>query len=304
MNHATLPVVITPTRAELGARCHRRHFLSDILCRALYSSPSLEFGSVIHAGGAAHWLERDWRSAIAQEWETRFTKTDVSQESVSLAMATSMLEYYEVNAKLAGPFQDAADDWKLVDVEQRFEVPIGGVVLSFQMDRVAYSKSQDWLVIGDIKTAARLDKRWERTWEKSLQMKLYRLGARTVFDHQGRLDIFIEGLLKNVPSKIQYYACPEWSDKLLGEAVFNAVNIAKADEKLIESCLVRLLDDGTPVIDIAKLEEVAVRYTTVNYGDCYSYGVECPFHRICVADVDERVGILRGEYTEKVEEDY
>lgn len=299
MNHLQLPVVITPTRAELGARCHRRHFLADVLCKTLYSSPSLEFGSLIHAGGSAHWLGRDWRQVIKDEWHNRFELTNVSQESVSLEMAIAMMEYYEANAKLAGPYQDAADDWVLVDVEQRFEAPLRNHKVSFQMDRIAYSKSQDWLVIGDIKTAARLDKRWERQWEKSLQMKLYRLETQTVFEHTGKLDVFIEGLHKNVPSKIQYYSCPEWSTGLLGEAAFNAKVIADLDRELIEAAV-----DGDGTISLARAEEIGVRYTPVNYGDCFSYGIECPFHRICVSDVDERVGILRGEYTEKLEEDY
>lgn len=299
MNHLQLPVVITPTRAELGARCHRRHFLSDVLCKSLYSSPSLEFGSLIHAGGSSHWLGKDWESVIKSEWKTRFETTAVSQESVSLEMAMAMMEYYVANAKLAGPYQDAADDWVLVDVEQRFEMPVKEHLLSFQMDRIVYSKSQNWLVIGDIKTAARLDKRWERQWEKSLQMKLYRLGSQTVFGHDGKLDVFIEGLYKHVPSKIQYYSCPEWSPALLGEAAFNAVNIASLDREIIEACQI-----GDDTFSLERAEELAVRYTAVNYGDCFSYGVECPFHRICVADVDERVGILRGEFTEKIEEDY
>src|SRR5687767_3476499 len=124
MHHLQLPVVITPSRAELGARCHRRHFLSDVLSKTLYSSPSLEFGSLLHAGGAAHWLKKDWRSVIMNEWNTRFEMTSVSQESVSLEMAMAMMEYYAKNAELAGPFQNAADDWVLVDVEQRFNMPL------------------------------------------------------------------------------------------------------------------------------------------------------------------------------------
>lgn len=311
MNHLRLPVVVTPTRAELGARCHRRHFLSDVLCKSLYSSPSLEFGSLIHAAGSAHWAKTkfldadlasiadDWRTVVNKEWQTRFVQTNVSQESVSLEMAIAMMEYYEANAQLAGPYQDAADDWVLVDIEQRFEMPVKGHLLSFQMDRIVYSKSQDWLVIGDIKTAARLDKRWEKQWEKSLQMKLYRLGSQTVFGHTGKLDVFIEGLHKHVPSKIQYYSCPEWSPSMLGEAAYNAVNIARLDQEIIEAA-----NNGDGTFSLSKAEELGVRYTPVNYSDCFSYGVECPFHRICVADVDERVGILRGEYTEKIEEDY
>src|SRR6266404_3078715 len=292
MNHLQLPVVVTPSRVENGSSCHRKHFLSDVLSKQLYSSPSLEFGSLAHAGVGAFWLGKSWRPVVEDEWKKRFELTSVSQESVSLPMANAMMEYYEANAQLAGPFQDAADDWKLVDVEQRFEMPLGNDRISFQMDRIAYSKKMNWLVIGDLKTAGRLDKRWEKQWELSLQMKLYRLGLQTVFDHDGPLDVFIEGLHKHVPSKIQYYACPNWSDKQLGEAAFMASQIAAKDRELIGQSQ---KTDGS--FDLALAEELGVRYTTVNYGNCQSYGIECPFHRICTADVDERVGILRGEFT-------
>lgn len=299
MNHLQLPVVITPTRAENGSACHRKHFLGDILCKTLYSSPSLEFGSLIHAGVGAIWLGKPWRDVIQQEWVERFVKTSVSQDSVSLEMAVAMMKYYEANAKLAGPFQDAADDWKLVDAEQRYEMGLRNHLLSLQMDRVVYSKSQNWLLIGDLKTAARLDARWDKQWERSLQMKDYKLGVQTIFGHEGRLDVFVEGLHKHVPSAIRYYVCPEWSPKQLGEAAFNTVAVAEKDHQLIEMSRM-----GNGLISLEKAEEIGVRFTTVNYGNCFTYNSECPFYRVCTADVDERVGILRGEYTEKIEEDY
>src|SRR6476646_9079959 len=130
--HLTLIIVVTPTNVETASRCHRRHFLSDILSKALYSSPSLEFGSLLHAGVGNYWLDRDWRSVIKDEWRTRFELTDVSKEKVSLELANGMMEYYVDNAELAGPFASAADDWQLVDVEQRFSIPIKDAMLSFQ----------------------------------------------------------------------------------------------------------------------------------------------------------------------------
>lgn len=299
MNHVELPIVITPTRVESGLRCHRRHFLGDVLNRESYRSPSLEFGTLIHSATSAHWLGQKWKPVVDREWNERFERTTVSQESVSLELAYSMMEHYVATAALAGPFQDSADDWQLVDVEQRFRVPLDVHYKSFQMDRILYSKSQDWLVIGDTKTAARLDKRWERQWETSPQMKLYKAGSRKVFEHEGKLDVFIEGLHKHVPSKIQYYVCPEWSHDVLGEALYNAKYIADLDRGIVESCV---NTDGT--YNVQNAEELGVRYTTVNYHDCFSYGTECPFYKVCTADVNERVGILRGEFTEKTEEDY
>jgi len=308
-NHLQLPVVITPSRAELGARCHRRHFLSDVLSRARYSAASLEFGSVIHAGQAAHWLGRDAVMTVREEWHNRFELTDVSQDKVSEEMAVSMMEYYIKNAKLAGPFQDAADDWKLVDVEQRFELPLRDTILSFQCDRTVYSSKENWLLVGDLKTASRLDARWERQWETSLQMKLYTAGAKNVFQTHGRVSVFIEGLYKHVPSELRYYACPEWSDSLLAEAAFNAYQVASLDRDIIMAGSDRLANIMDPdsvklIPNQEKIENLAVRQTPVNYGDCFSYNVECPFRRLCVAEPDERAPILRSEYFEKPTEDY
>lgn len=311
MSHLELPVKITPSRAEAGARCHRRHFLGDVLGKARYRSASLEFGSVIHAGVAQHWLGRDWTGVIREEWAKRFEVPDApSVGSLSVDMALAMMSDYARNAKLAGPFADAADDWQLVDVEQRFELSLRDILMSFQMDRVVYSKEQNWTIIGDTKTAARLDYRWDRQWETSLQMKLYKAGTKNVFQTEGRVDVFVEGVLKDVPSSIRYYACPEWSDSLLAEAAFNAHAIASLDAEIIVAGSDVIHNIMTPgekklIPNRDKIEQLAVMATQVNYGDCFSYNVECPFRRLCVADTDERVGILRGEYFDKPdEEDY
>lgn len=298
MSKLQLPVVITPTRAELGARCHRRHFLSDVLGKALYVSPSLGFGSVVHSGIAAHWLNNDVTKALTDEWN----KQKIESPKLSLAMAQAMLDYYRQNASLAGPFTSQGN-FKLVDVEQRFEIPLRDATLSFQCDRVVYDKEQNWMVVVDSKTAGRLDSKWEKQWETSVQMKLYRAGAKQVFDTGGRIDIVVEGVLKTVPSDIRYFVCPEWSDGLLVEAGHNAYTIASMDAELLTngSDVVQLSDDQGVmtekyVINPDKVEKLAVQFTPVNYADCYAYNVECPFRRICTADIDQRVPILKAEY--------
>lgn len=315
MTRLTLPIVITPTRAELGARCHRRHFLSDQLGRARYSSPSLDFGTVVHAGASAHWLfatgrdKKDPKDVMKAEWD----RLNIQSPKLSLAMANAMLDHYIQNAQIAGPFTSQGN-FQLVDVEQRFEIPLRDVKLSFQCDRIAYDKEQNWLVVTDTKTAARLDAKWDRQWETSVQMKLYRAGVKQVFKFEppARIDIIVEGLLKDIPSDIRYYVCPEWSDGLLAEAAHNAYTIAKLDEDIIQqgSDEINLTNDKgekewsklTP--NVQKIEELAVRFTPVNYMDCYSYGIECPFRRLCVADVEQRVPILHAEYFEIKEESY
>src|ERR1043166_1514537 len=239
MSKIQLPVVITPTRAELAARCHRRHFLADILGKARYVSPSLAMGSVLHMGFSHLWLERKgvtaphWSEAIKKEFEVQKVEDD-GKNTIQLAQA--MMENYEKEALIAGPLSNQGN-FSVVDVEQRFELPLKDIMLSFQMDRVVYDKDQDWMIIVDSKTAARLDSKWDRQWETSIQMKLYRAGARQVFGHVGRLDIVVEGVLKHVPSDIRYFVCPEWSDGLLAEAMHNAYVHASRDRALIEQAL-------------------------------------------------------------------
>jgi hypothetical protein len=251
-------------------------------------------------------LNKDPIAAVSEEWD----KQKVDSPKLSLAMAQSMMYGYATSAELAGPFTSQGK-FKLVDVEQRFEIPLRDLKLSFQCDRVVYDKEQDWLVIVDSKTAGRLDSRWDRQWETSLQMKLYRAGIKQVFAATGRIDVVVEGVLKDIPPIIRYYVCPEWSDGLLAEAGHNAYTLAALDQDIIQqgSDEMKIMDsDGVLassqlVPNEQKIEEIALRFTPVNYMDCYSYGVECPFRKLCVSDIELRAPLLRAEYFE-VEGEY
>lgn len=293
MPKTLLPVVVTPTRVELGLRCYRRHVLADILQRARYFSPSLEFGSVIHAGAAAHWKGADAVVAVESEWYKRFEMNpQISRGDLTIDMARAMIKKYQESAIMMGPFGLEPGDWQFVTVEDRLEVPLaGGGKLSFQTDRVVYNRSNAHLVIIDTKTGARLDKRWERQWETSLQMKLYKAGAAKAYDFEvDQVDVVIEGILKDVPSKIVYVPCPDWSVSTLHEAVDQARHIVALDHAF-------LTQNTAPMYD-----EAAVNKTTLNYMSCFEYGVECPFRRLCTAEPEERVAILRAEYFE-IQED-
>jgi PD-(D/E)XK nuclease superfamily protein len=310
-----LPVVVTPTRVELGLRCYRRHALADILQRARYYSPSLEFGSVMHAGAAAWWLNAELdgdvarakaHQAVASEWAKRFdANPQVTPGDHSLAMAEAMIQTYTMTAEMSGPFGLESGSWQLVSVEDRLEVPlvIGAdrkAKLSFQTDRVVFNKANDHLVVVDTKTAARMDKRWDRQWETSLQMKLYKAAASRAYDMPPEnIDVVVEGMLKDVPSNVRYIPCPDWSVDLLNEAVRQAQYIAERDFELLVGAVAKdkyALPAASR--DSAKIIEDAVNKTSINYMSCFEYGVECPFRRLCTAEPDERVAILQAEYFE------
>lgn len=290
MSRLHLPIVLTPTRAELGSRCHRRHFLSDILERNRYHSPSLAFGTVIHAAAAEWWRSFD-HAAAARVLHDTYAAVDPSTfgQTTTEQLAQAMLTTYVQNAALAGPFQSMGP-WQIVSIEDRLEIPLGRHRLSFQTDRVLFNKDRGHLVVVDTKTAQRLDARWERQWEMSLQMKLYRRAMQRVYD-MPLLDIVIEGVLKDMPSKLRYYTCPEWDAGMLDEAERQFIHVADMDRALVAS------EIDVPV-DTSIAEEWGVSKTAVNYHDCHSYNTECPFRRLCIAPVEQRVGILRAEYFE------
>lgn len=292
MSKLELPVIVTPSRIELGLRCKRRHAIGDLLQYSRYRAPSLHFGTVIHSGAGAWWLTGSQAKALGivqADWAQRFTGPTVD---LSLELAMAMTEYYVLNAELAGPFSQEDGEWQIVSVEDRLEIPLGpDAKLSFQTDRVLWNQTTKHLVVVDTKTAGRFDKKWIRQWETSLQMKLYKAAASAVYGFDPRIiDVVIEGVLKDIPCKIQYVTCPEWSPAVLGEAVEQAKHIANGDKQGI------LL--GTK----EEQEEWAVNHTEVNYQDCYSYGVECQFRRLCTAEPEQRAALLHSEYT-KIPED-
>lgn len=284
--------VITPTRVELGQRCYRRHVIADRLERHSYVSPSAEFGSVIHAGAAAWWRSGDLHAATdaaISEWNKRQASLN---EGHSLELAAAIMAYYAGHAALAGPIDD---DYRLVSVEERLEVPIGDFTLSFQSDRVL-SLNNERLLIVDTKTASRLDKRWRSQWETSVQMKLYQAAAGRLYDMP--VSIVVEGVLKAAAPKIEYVVCPEWDAATLLEAEREMLRIARMDEVVTRACRV---EDGT--IDADLLMRRVLINVPFNYGDCYSYNIECPYRRLCTAPPNERVGLLKAEYFER-EGDY
>lgn len=301
-----LPVVLTATRAELGSRCHRRHVLSDGLEYGLYKSPAAAFGNIIHAGAATWWK---WTSGytdamnaahaysammetVKQEWE----RQAITSDKYSLAMAERMMEAYTQQATLAGVFTGVAD-WKVLQIEDRVRVPLGDHIFSFQNDRALADFDSGRILLVDTKTTSRPDAKWRAQWSRSLQMKLYRKAVQIQYPDRD-IDILVEGIDKNVKPKLHYVVTPHWSDGLLDEAVRQFEEIASKDAELYRR---HLLADGS--FDIAGLEEDALVNTSHNYEDCYSYGMACPFTKLCDAEPEDRAGILHAEY-KHIEQDY
>lgn len=301
MSKLQLPVIVTPSRVELGLRCYRRHVIGDLLQRIKYKSPSLAFGTVGHAGAGAWWVTQDSNKAqmaIVNEFHARF---DGPSNDLTVELAQAMLRDYVAQATLAGPFTNEAGTWQLVSAEDRLEVPLrlpggGEAKLSFQTDRVVWNQTTRHLVIVDTKTAGRLDKKWLRQWESSLQMKLYKAGNAKAYDFDvDQVDVVIEGWLKDVPSRVQYVVCPNWSQEILDEAVQQAVSIATRDDRIVG------VYDQT---NFAAIEEWAVNKTEINYMSCFEYGVECPYRQdICLNEPNQRVAALHAEFFEISEED-
>lgn len=294
---AGLPVVLTPSRTELGKRCHRRHVISDVLQRGKYYSASLEFGSTCHAGVAEWWKTGDVvkvQEAVRREWNVRFTaeKGLLSPKGLSEPLAQSMMSGYIGSAGLAGTYTPLGP-WKVVMVEERLETKVGPYVLSFQVDRLVHNFERDHIVVVDYKTAARLDGKWAEQWERSLQMKLYRYAVMKVFDREEGVDIIVEGQEKTPKGELRYHPCPEWSPAMLEEAVDQFCYVAEQDETMIQFAM---REDGT--LDLDALIEYSLTQTGVNYHDCNSYNSPCQFLPLCTAEPETRIGLLKSDYLE------
>jgi hypothetical protein len=274
-----LPVVLTPSRAENGSSCHRRHVLQDVLERGKYRSPSLDAGTIIHAGAAAWWLGKNVAQAVEEAWNKQPPQTD----KLSLPMIQAIMADYPARAKLAGPLDDG--EWQLVSVEERLSKKIGEVVLSFQTDRVLRHKQSGRFLVVDTKSAGRLNRQWEQKWPQSLQMKLYKAGNELIYD--APFDIAIEGVLKDVPTKIQYVLMPDWSEAMLAEALNQWEVIARKDAELIERATI----NGEVVVDL--LFELATHATEFDAGSCFDFNTACQFLEICQAEPNERAALLK-----------
>lgn len=307
---ASALVQITPTRAELAARCFRRHAVADVLSMRPRSdsAPHRDFGKALHAACAAHWklycsgertparltheaeraLEAAWLSSIAED------------SNLTLELGRFLARHYALGAKIAGEHWAGSAAWELVACEERIALDLGdGVVLTFQLDRLVRctegDPTQPIYVVVDTKSAGRLGSYWHRTWPTSLQQKCYHAAVERHFG----IDLaahYIEGVLKNVPCEI-VYAEVHWSDGILEEALDLAKQLALRDAALLRAAEQEALRTGLP--SSHTLREAALRSTLTNAEDCFAYNRKCELYELChFTEPEQRSALLQAEFVE------
>lgn len=287
-----LPLIGTPSRTELSARCHRRHFVGDVLClrKKERDECHVSVGTVVHAGAAEWWATAslgDAKQAAREKYEELegwITKAEYTPEFV----CEHLVSRYTEQASIAGLFEP--EGWEIVTIEERIILPLGPeATISFQLDRLVQDQDHK-LVLVDTKTASHIDKRWRSQWLLNLQQKLY---AYTVREHFGQplSAHFIEGLEKSPKAPLEYVPLPLWSDGELTEAASLFRRLVQRDAVLVAEAT-----GAGGVVDIDRLFELAVIATDFNPHDCFSYGRECELYKICTAPVEERVGLLEDEF--------
>src|SRR6267378_623637 len=239
---------LSPTRAQLGGRCYRRHALGNVGTLTKISregvgpsksGPDAAFGTVIHAMAAEWWRNQsveDSDVALRRAWANEFgCDTEKYSEEMALGIANGYRKQAEFAPLVPGTFIP-------IMIEERIEVPIGPHILTFKIDRMLGDGVQDKMVFVDTKTAGRLGAQWTKGWDISLQMKLYKLG---VYKKWGKVpDGVIEGVLKKVPTRLEYVLLPDWDMDMLWEAEQQFIMVANQDEALLYRCT---REDGTTV---------------------------------------------------------
>lgn len=294
----SLPVILSPTRVELGNRCERRHILSDLAHRQGKKSPSAAFGDHIHAGAYAWWAGlEEGKSPLERLEAAREALTDVWSPAAnggyhSLDLALSMMEGYAEKASLAAA--SSLPGWRIFDLEKRLyrHLGHGPYVLSFKLDRALIRDADEHgpagLLIVDTKTSARPDEKWAASLRRSIQQRCYN---HLLEEHYGLpiLEHWVEGLDKKVLSRAPVYERLDtfWTPAYKEEAIRLAAYSGQRDHAAIQQAL----GHGDP-------EEGLLRYALevapFNYQDCHSYYFPCPFLEVCDADPGERL-VLVGD---------
>lgn len=295
----SLPVILSPTRVELAARCERRHLLSDYLHLETYKSPSTAFGTQVHLGVHARW--RSWQAGDTgiQQLDASLTAAlaswpeEASGGYHSPELARTLLTNYMADGKLACHSPHPQDEYVILAMEERMHAPLGpDMVLSFQVDRLLLHEPTDTLLIVDTKTSARPDERWARGMRRSVQQRAYnaliaQAYGRTVGEH------YVEAFDKKSMKRATIYERLDtfWTSRYVGEALDLAYTMAARDLHALQS-VAEVSPDGQLEVSEHDLMRWAATEASFNYQDCYSYYVECEFLGVCDASPDERVALL------------
>jgi hypothetical protein len=262
----------------------------------------LDFGTVMHAGAAEHWRRitagpslapmADVMRVLRQSWQDHPSLHD--HDKLTLELAESMMRYYCDQAVLGGGHWAARlPGWKLKLCEERFSVEVRGrhgpCLLSLQVDRLASHEDSGANVIVDLKSAGRFGSYWERGWTLNLQQQLYKRAVQIKYEIEA--DVWIEGLLKKMPTDVKYHACPDWDADELAEAEAQFCDLMAEQEAIVNLCR-----DSDGAVDLDRFYEYVMCQARFNRGDCFSYGRTCPYYDLCKARPSERLGLLLARY--------
>lgn len=295
--NTTLPIVGSPSRIEVGSRCHRRHFAADVLCLKQNgrTEDALAVGTVIHAGAAENWRSGDVELAVLATREAYRQEEERMSGKFTGGVLEKIMRGYCGQAQLIPGDNGTFVKKRIVALEQRVVMDFGiEARLAFQLDRLVASEEPGglelWTLV-DTKSFTRADREWREQWSLSLQQKLYSVAIRE--QYKRRIDAhFIEGVAKKLPTEVLYVPLPDWDDDQLDEAVMQFRRVCQKDAKIV--AMATGLDGA---IDVDLLFELAVTHTEFNPHDCFAYHSPCPLLEVCNAPFAERVGLLKADFT-------
>lgn len=269
-------LVISVTEADTGLSCYRKYFVGSALELHRGYNSVMSFGTVLHEGiGAFHQDPTLVGKVLMETYNKEFAEIeDVGELTVEKAM--DILNDY--NLPFCGietpgyiPF---AQEWRF-----RIQLPdIPDAFLSMQCDRVAVHEKRGTMGIVDTKTTS---SRWlkgdkfEETWRRSLQMKIYQWGVQQIVKDKPVEWIRIEGVSRETPGLTRVVELPSYSREELEEAVGMVQAVAFRTAAIND--MVKAGEMSNPLM-VAMTDPVTV---PPNYSHCEAYFRKCPLYEMC-----------------------
>lgn len=306
-DYLRLPVIVTPTRVELGARCYRRHVLSDLLQLKPKGSKmdgNLVFGQLYHLGTDIFWQNvcdangypngdrlqayRAMWAIVAAAWDKQWPYVALTDRTsyMSKELLQSLLQEYAKNARLAG---DLPGNWRLVNSETRFgTMPLADSELHYKVDRVVANDDGETAIV-DTKTANGLGPQWVRSQELSLQQRMYAALEARRLGHVGY--VLIEGVAKKGQVGLIEYVWlnQTWDDQFIDESMLLAQQIISKDKRFVTKV------DGNRGLALSTALTMA-HEVPFNLMDCRSYFRDCEYEPLCSSNPIMRVGLANSDY--------